>query len=687
MITPNIFILRCIFLFFHLLIKRLLNLLLNLLQKLFIERMKKLLQKSGAALLLGAVLTIGSVVYAAATIPAACAVPGDCAELTPALQNVSLEDDIKLTDADGSNYVGFQSAATVAADTTWTLPAADGTTGQVLSTDGSGILSWISAAAGNFAALTDTDFTELATGATTYFDGTNWVDLPAGTAGQALVMNTGATAPEWFTVPGMSATLYTGNGIIGAGRTVGITDTVNFDSNTFVIDGTNNEVGIGTSSPDAELHISNTTNSDTQIRLTNDARTYSIKTRDVGTGADSFVIGDETAVEERFVIDPTGNVGIGVTTPRGILDMNPIGITSLSAFLGGGNLSTGVASFEIGNGRTSDGISHIDLTGDTTYTDFGTRLIRNNGANAVTELIHRGTGALRLISQDAGGIALAVNGADRVLVENTGNVGIGTNASIDLAIGDGDTGFEQTADGVLDFMSNGTAVATVKNGSLGIATNDPQFELAIGDSDTGIDWFSDGQIGMVSNNAEVVRFTTGKLTIRQQDGVGEGGEIAFDGSNGQSQYLIDNFNDGTSQDFRVVQGGDVRAFIQNGVNGWQTPSDRRLKSDIETLSVLDNIDAVRGAQYTLKDSGEIEVGVIAQEVQQAFPHAVSGDEKEGFLGVSYNAIASIALQGVKELKSWVSDIFDGLDSRVTELEAENAELKARLDAIEAKLAN
>lgn len=585
--------------------------------------MKKLLQKSGAALLLGALLTIGSVVYAAATIPAACAVPGDCAELTPALQNVSLEDDIKLTDADGSNYVGFQSAATVATDTTWTLPAADGTTGQVLSTDGSGILSWISAAVGNFAALTDTDFTGLATGATTYFDGTNWVDLPAGTAGQALVMNTGATAPEWFTVPGMSATLYTGNGTIGAGRTVGITDTVNFDANTFVIDGTNNEIGIGTAAP------------------------------------------------------------------RGIFDINPSnGGGAMSAFVGGNGTSTGATSIEIGNDRTASGVSHIDLTGDTTYADFGTRLIRNgDGPNTNTELIHRGTGELRLISQDAGAIKLAVNGADRLLVENTGNIGIGTNASIDLAIGDSDTGFEQTADGVLDFMSNGTAVATVKNGSLGIATNDPQFELAIGDSDTGIDWFSDGQIGMVSNNAEVVRFTTGKLTIRQQDGVGEGGEIAFDGSNGQSQYLIDNFNDGTSQDFRVVQGGDVRAFIQNGVNGWQTPSDRRLKSDIETLSVLDNIDAVRGAQYTLKDSGEIEVGVIAQEVQQAFPHAVSGDEKEGFLGVSYNAIASIALQGVKELKSWVSDIFDGLDSRVTELEAENEELKTRLDALEAKLAN
>jgi len=45
--------------------------------------------------------------------------------------------------ANGTNYVGFQAPAAIAADLTWTLPAADGTNGQVLSTDGAGTLSWI----------------------------------------------------------------------------------------------------------------------------------------------------------------------------------------------------------------------------------------------------------------------------------------------------------------------------------------------------------------------------------------------------------------------------------------------------------------------------------------------------------------------------------------------------------------
>ena len=48
----------------------------------------------------------------------------------------------------GSNYVSFKAPATIATNVAWTLPAADGTTGQVLSTDGSGTLSWSTSSGG-----------------------------------------------------------------------------------------------------------------------------------------------------------------------------------------------------------------------------------------------------------------------------------------------------------------------------------------------------------------------------------------------------------------------------------------------------------------------------------------------------------------------------------------------------------
>jgi hypothetical protein len=55
---------------------------------------------------------------------------------------------LRFADADSSNYVAFKSPATVGTDVTWTLPSADGTSSQVLSTNGSGTLSWVTQSGG-----------------------------------------------------------------------------------------------------------------------------------------------------------------------------------------------------------------------------------------------------------------------------------------------------------------------------------------------------------------------------------------------------------------------------------------------------------------------------------------------------------------------------------------------------------
>ena len=55
---------------------------------------------------------------------------------------LNAQSDLRFADADSSNWVAFQAPATVAANVTWTLPAADGSNGQILSTNGSGVLSW-----------------------------------------------------------------------------------------------------------------------------------------------------------------------------------------------------------------------------------------------------------------------------------------------------------------------------------------------------------------------------------------------------------------------------------------------------------------------------------------------------------------------------------------------------------------
>lgn len=56
--------------------------------------------------------------------------------------------ELHFADSDSSNWVGFKAPATVSANKIWTLPAADGTINQVLTTDGAGNLSWSTAGSG-----------------------------------------------------------------------------------------------------------------------------------------------------------------------------------------------------------------------------------------------------------------------------------------------------------------------------------------------------------------------------------------------------------------------------------------------------------------------------------------------------------------------------------------------------------
>ena len=70
--------------------------------------------------------------------------------------NLNAQGDFRYYDSDSSNYVGFQAPGTVSSNVLWTLPGADGSAGQQLSTDGSGTLSWSDATNVQAASLTGT---------------------------------------------------------------------------------------------------------------------------------------------------------------------------------------------------------------------------------------------------------------------------------------------------------------------------------------------------------------------------------------------------------------------------------------------------------------------------------------------------------------------------------------------------
>jgi hypothetical protein len=67
---------------------------------------------------------------------------GSAGEVTATQVDITGQGDLRLQDSTGGEYVGLQAPAIVGSSFTLTLPSADGSSGQVLKTDGSGALSF-----------------------------------------------------------------------------------------------------------------------------------------------------------------------------------------------------------------------------------------------------------------------------------------------------------------------------------------------------------------------------------------------------------------------------------------------------------------------------------------------------------------------------------------------------------------
>jgi hypothetical protein len=81
---------------------------------------------------------------------------------------------------------------------------------------------------------------------------------------------------------------------------------------------------------------------------------------------------------------------------------------------------TGTASIEIGAGRTGDGAAYFDLVGDTTYTDYGTRFIRQATSSGASTLTHRGTGNIEITAQEAAPIVFSTTNTERMRISSSG---------------------------------------------------------------------------------------------------------------------------------------------------------------------------------------------------------------------------------------------------------------------------
>lgn len=90
--------------------------------------------------------------------------------------------------------------------------------------------------------------------------------------------------------------------------------------------------------------------------------------------------------------------------------------------------------------------------------------------------------------------------------------------------------------------------------------------------------------------------------------------------------------------------------IEDGSGGtFHTVSDSTLKTNIRTIeNALDLIGKMRGVTFNWKESGKYETGLIAQEVQEVIPSAVSKRD-DGLLGIEERELIGVLVQSINEL--------------------------------------
>jgi len=120
--------------------------------------------------------------------------PGAAASFTQV--DITAEGDLRLQDASGGQYVALEAPATISSSYTLEMPAADGSNGQALVTNGSGVLSFSSAAGAYDGFSVITSNTSLAARGQYVSNSSSTLThtLPSGSAGDTIIISNAGSA-------------------------------------------------------------------------------------------------------------------------------------------------------------------------------------------------------------------------------------------------------------------------------------------------------------------------------------------------------------------------------------------------------------------------------------------------------------------------------------------------------------
>ena len=325
----------------------------------------------------------------------------------------------------------------------------------------------------------------------------------------------------------------------------------------------------------------------------------------IGTSNETFIIRNETGSTDSFVIDNSNNVGIGTTSPSFELDVRDDG-TSGVAVIGVRGGSGGAGSVQISGNGTTYGSTSFDLI--------------QNSAGAFLQ--HRAN--LPLI--------FATNDTERMRIDASGNLGIGTTPDRELHLKGAIPRFriEDSDGGYAEISGSGGHLTLSADGGDSQSASRMAFEV---DGTERARILSDGHflLGTTSNQ-------------------GVGG-ISFEhGANG---FTVHNNTDATSGGYEFyvfrrnsTQIGSIAQSSTNAVQ-YNTSSDARLKDVTGSSRGLDVINNLNPVAYNWKADNHADEGLIAQEVEKLVPNAVNQNE-DGYYQMDYSKLVTHLVKGMQE---------------------------------------
>ncbi len=259
--------------------------------------------------------------------------------------------------------------------------------------------------------------------------------------------------------------------------------------------------------------------------------------------ADSTI---QTTDTTSLLLGVDGTSRLRINAANNDVDILGVGTGNQSFNVGNSATTTGDTAVQIGVGRTDDGNAYIDLAGDTTYTDFGLRMIRNSGENGISRIAHRGTGNFSFQSQDGG--AFEFSGGVFNIAHSTATLSLADTDAVSGGIASISAGLtgnlimqadptDVEAGSYISYEVDNLEVMRVVNGNVGIGETSPQVNLHISSTFPKIR-FDDTDVSgasYVGPEGSVMRIEADSTNVDSNSAVGvfvDGGQIGLFNSTG-----------------------------------------------------------------------------------------------------------------------------------------------------------